>query len=67
MTASQRVIADQILAFFERNDANAELNFPSSLSARDRKFAADLSESLMLQYDQIGTGTHAAHRARAAV
>ena len=59
MTASQRVIADQIVGFFDKNDYNGEINFPSSLAPRDRKFAADLAQSLMLQYDQIGTGTAA--------
>jgi len=56
LTASQRVVAEQILAFYDKHDPDAELTFPGSLSARDRKFAADLAQSLMLTFDHIGTG-----------
>jgi hypothetical protein len=72
LTASQRVIAEQLLAYYDRTAIPAprqatgprgpvrredELAFPSSLSARDRKFASALAQSLLLQYDQIGNGT----------
>ena len=57
ITASQRVIADQLMDFFEKGNESGELSFPASVSDRDRAFATSLARGLMLSTDTVRDGT----------